>query len=157
MWAHLLSCIQRDGETQLSWGRCIPHVLSKCFNMRWIVLGKFLSLHSIERTKISDAGSMNAITHTTFQRRELILDECGPHAQLFQRMNPLLTQMETDEHILPSSVLTAPLFLPLLCLLPNSMLRPDKLKLKDQDCKSLSFNFAVWFQLQTGCIWDEKR
>lgn len=68
-------------------------------------------------------------------------NECGPMAQgsatfqLFQRMEPLFTQMERDEHIFPSSVLTAPLCLLPLRLLPNSVLRSDKPKLKDQDCK----------------------
>lgn len=163
IWAHLLSSIHRDGERQPSWRRCIPHALDKCLSTGWIVLGNFLSLSiPIERTWINDSGSVTAIRQTAFQQLELIWISVVPifresaTFQLFQRMNPLFTQMERDEHIFPSSVLTALLFWLPLRPLPNSVLRSDKPKLKDQDCKSFSFNFAVWFQLQTGCIWGEK-
>lgn len=71
-----------------------------------------------------------------------VFNECGPMAQgsatfqLFQRMGPFFTHMERNEHIFPPLVLKAPLCLLPLFLLPNSVLRSDKTKLKDQDCNN---------------------
>lgn len=129
-------------------------------------LGNFLSLSiPIERTWISDSGPVTAIRHSAFQCLELnsvsavFMLRYVPCFVSIISKNEASLHPNGDEYLsfIPSCAHpnSFPFLLP-LCPLPNSILRSDKPKLKDQDCKSFSFNVTFWFQLQAGYIRGKK-
>lgn len=102
-----------------------------------------------ERTWIRDSGPVTAIRHSAFQCLELNSVSAVSMLRYVPHFVSIISKSESplrsngDEYLSfipsyahPNSFL---LLLP-LCPLPNSILRSDKPKLKDQDCKSFSFN-----------------
>lgn len=137
---------QRWGETA---------ILKEMHPTGRIILENFLFLSiPTERTWIGDSGAMTAIRQSTFYWLELIsmsvvlMLRQVPHFNYFKEWIPCHL-METDEHILPSVSPNSPsLFAP--SLPPAKFcVKIRQTKLEDQDCKLFSFNFTVWFQLQT--------
>lgn len=103
----------------------------------------------IERTWISDSGPVTAIRHSAFRCLELNSVSAVSMLRYVPCFVSIISKNEASLHpngdeylsFIPSYAHpnSFPFLLP-LCPLPNSILRSDKPKLKDQDCKSFSFN-----------------